>query len=53
MNGLCIKSDFNDYYDILNDNKSIITYDRYLSNSMQRGSALKFLRKLGIKTIDI
>lgn len=53
MNGICIKSDFTDYYDILNDNNSNIVYNRYLKNCKQRGSALKYLRNIGIKTIEI
>lgn len=53
MSGLCIKSDFNDFYDVLSDDNSIITYNRYINNSMQRGSALKYLRSLGIKTLEI
>lgn len=53
MSGLCIKSDYTDFYDILSNNNSIITYNRYLSQCKQRGSALKYLRSLGIKTLDI
>jgi hypothetical protein len=53
MSGLCIRSDFTDYYDMLSDDKSIITYNRYLSQSKQRGTALKYLRSLGIKTLEI
>ena len=53
MSGLCIKSDFTDFYDALSNDNSIITYNRYLSKCKQRGSALKYLRSLGIKTIDI
>lgn len=53
MSGLCIQSDFTDFYDILSDNNSIITYNRYIGNCMQRGSALKYLKRLGIKTLNI
>lgn len=53
MSGLCIKSDYTDFYDVLSNNNSIITYNRYLSQCKQRGSALKYLRSLGIKTLDI
>lgn len=53
MSGLCIQSDFSDYYDIVSDKNSIITYHRYLRDCRQRGSALKFLRNVGIKTIDV
>ena len=53
MSGLCIKSDYTDFYDVLSNNNSIITYNRYLSQCKQRGSALKYLRSLGIKTINI
>lgn len=50
--GLVIKSDFKDFYDNICDDTGIV-YNRYLSNSMQRGVALNRLRELGIKTIDI
>lgn len=53
MGGLCIKSDFKDYYDILSEDNSIITYNRYISQCKQRGSALKYLRSLGIRTLEI
>lgn len=53
MSGLYIKSDYTDFYDVLSNNNSIITYNRYLSQCKQRGSALKYLRNLGIKTINI
>lgn len=53
MSGLCIKSDYTDFYDVLSKDNSIITYNRYLSQCKQRGSALKYLRSLGIKTLDI
>lgn len=53
MGGLCIKSDYIDYYDYLHNENSIVTYKRYLSDCKQRGTALKYLRSLGIKTITI
>lgn len=53
MSSLCISSDFSDFYDYLNNKSSPIRYDRQLSGCRQRGVALKFLRTLGIKTIDI
>lgn len=53
MSNICIKSDFLDYYDILNDEKSNIIYNRYLCESVQRGTALKYLRSLGIKTLEL
>lgn len=53
MSGLHIKSDFIDYYDILNDENSILTYNRFLSNCKQRGTALKYLRSLGIRTLEL
>ena len=53
MSGLCIKSDYTDFYDVLSNDNSIITYNRYLNQCKQRGSALKYLRSLGIKTLDI
>ena len=52
MSGIFICSDYTDYYDVLHDNKSDIKYVRKMSNSMQRGKALKYLRELGIKTIE-
>ena len=53
MSGLNIKSDYTDYYDILNNKDSIITYNRFISKCNQRGSDLKYLRSIGIKTIEI
>ena len=49
---LCIKSDFTDYYDNLSSDKGII-YNRMISDVKQRGSALKYLRSLGVKTLEI
>jgi serine/threonine protein kinase len=53
MNDLCIKSDFSDFYDELHNEKSNFIYNRFLSECKQRGTALKYLRSIGIKTIDI
>ncbi|MBO5388339.1 MAG: hypothetical protein J6A59_09395 [Lachnospiraceae bacterium] len=53
MSMLHIKSDFNDYYDVLNSESCSITYNRYLRESKQRGTALKYLRNIGIKTLEI
>lgn len=53
MDSICIKSDFTDYYDRLQDSNSVLTYNRYLSESKQRGTALKYVRSLGIKTIEL
>lgn len=53
MSTIEIKSDFEDYYDSLSNAQSIIKYRRFLSESKQRGTALKILRSMGIKTIDI
>lgn len=53
MSGLCIKSDYTDFYDVFSNDNSIITYNRYLNQCKQRGSALKYLRSLGIKTLEI
>lgn len=53
MSSINIQSDFKDYYDYLADNKSKIVYERYRNGGMQRGSALKYLRSMGIKTIEI
>lgn len=53
MNGIYIKSDFKDYYDYLHSECSNVVYNRFLSDSKQRGTALKYLRNLGIKTLDV
>jgi hypothetical protein len=53
MISLNVKSDFTDFYDELSDKNSIVTYNRFLSNSMQRGKALKYLRSIGVNTIEI
>lgn len=53
MDSICIKSDFTDYYDNLQDSNSILTYNRYLSECKQRGTALKYVRSLGLKTLEI
>lgn len=53
MCSINIISDFTDYYDVLKDDKSCITYKRMLSESKQRATALKELRRLSIKTLDI
>ena len=50
---LCIKSDFKDYYDKFATEEHGIIYKRMMNDTMQRGSALKYLRKLGVKTLDI
>jgi len=52
MSNIKILSDFNDFYDDLSDNNSIITYNRMLQGCKQRGTALKYLRSLNIKTIE-
>ena len=52
MSRLKINSDFNDYYDILSS-ESTLTYDRFLKGAPQRASDLKFLRRLGLKTIEL
>lgn len=48
-----INSDFTDYYDDLQDSTSEIVYNRVLKTTEQRGTLLKQLREMGIKTIDI
>lgn len=53
MGRLNIQSDFTDFYDSLAEKNSIITYNRFLSECKQRGTALKYLRSIGIKTIEI
>lgn len=49
---LHIVSDFKDYYDICSSDDGIL-YKRNMSDCMQRGRALKYLRNIGIKTIDV
>ena len=53
MSNLCIKSDFTDFYDIYSVKDGQITYNRYRSESRQRWEALKYLRSLGLKTIEL
>lgn len=53
MSRLCIKSDYTDYYDKLSNSNAVITYNRYESTCKQRGTALKYLRSLGINTIEV
>lgn len=53
MYSLNIQSDFVDYYDILNNEKSTFVYNRYIGNSKSRGTVLKELRNLGVKTIEL
>lgn len=53
MHNLCIKSDFTDYYDVLNNTGSNLVYNRYISECKQRGAALKFLRNIGVKTVEL
>lgn len=48
-----INSDYVDFYDDINDDKSIYIYNRFKSKMKQRGTALKHLRTLGIKTIEL
>lgn len=50
---ISINSDYTDFYDSLAYKDSTIIYNRFLSNSMQRGKALKFLNNIGIKTLEI
>lgn len=53
MSNLCIKSDFVDYYDFLSKDDSVFVYNRHIKDCKQRGTALKYLRYIGIKTIEI
>ena len=53
MSKLCIKSDFTDFYDKLGDNTSPIVYNRFLNQSKQRGASLKYLRSIGIRTLEL
>ena len=49
---ICIKSDFSDFYDTISSPNGIV-YNRRLSDCIPRGSALKYLRSLGIKTLEL
>lgn len=53
MPDLCIKSDFTDFYDVLGQENSTLIYNRYIKECKQRGTDLKYLRSLGIKTLEI
>lgn len=53
FNKLCIKSDFTDFYDNLASENALVTYNRCLSECMQRGKALNYLRSIGINTIKL
>lgn len=53
MSDLYIESDFTDFYDTISKEKSPIKYRRYISECKQRGTALKYLRSIGLSTIDI
>lgn len=53
MSNIKIISDFSDFYDSAQDKNSMYVYRRMRCEGMQRGSALKMLRNLGIDTIDI
>jgi hypothetical protein len=52
MSRLNITSDFKDYYD-LESADALVTYTRMLSDSKQRGIDLRYLRSIGVKTIEI
>lgn len=53
MGSINIISDYIDFYDNLSDTKSPITYKRNMGDCRQIGTALKYLRNIGIKTIDV
>ena len=53
MGKIKIESDFKDCYDDLSNNDSETIYKRYRKGGMPRGKALKYLRSLGIKTIEL
>lgn len=53
MAGIKIASDFKDYYDIVSDENSTITYNRFLSKCAQRATALHNLQCMGTGTIEI
>ena len=53
MSNLKIESDFIDFYDNLNNDNSVLIYKRYLKNCKQRGTDMKYLRSLGVKTIEL
>lgn len=48
-----IVSNFVDYYDYLADDESKVVYNRMMDSIPTLGTALRHLRKLGIKTIEI
>ena len=51
---MTINSDFKDYYDETAKNiQSNLVYNRFISKSMSRGKALKYLSNMGIKTIEM
>ena len=49
---ICIKSDFLDYYDYLSSPNGLV-YERKMSECKPRGSDLKFLKQLGLQTLEI
>ena len=53
MGKLKIESDFIDYYDILSSDNTNIVYKRFNKDREQRARDLKFLRNLGIKTLEL
>lgn len=53
MGNLKIQSDFIDYYDSLSSDNTSLIYRRLRSQCKQRGTALKFLKNMGLKTLDI
>lgn len=48
-----IESDFNDYYDFLQNRESNIVYDRNSDKQLDRGRALLKLREMGVKTLEL
>ena len=53
MYKLKIDSDFVDYYDILSSDDTDIVYKRISKNREQRAKDLKYLRTLGLKTLEL
>lgn len=53
MNQLTLQSDFKDCYDYLCSDNGVKVYNRVRDKSKQRGSLLKYLSSIGIKTLEL
>lgn len=49
---LCIRSDFKDFYDSICSDSGTL-YNRYINKGMQRGTAIRYLQSIGVKTVEI